>query len=212
MKKKMVQSDFDGTLTQEDVSFQILDAFADHDWRRLLEEYKAGKRSVLSFTRESFIEIKETEKTVLEFVEKNARIRDGVKDLVDYCSQNDFRFVIVSNGLDLYIKFILEMLGLKGIPVFAARTHCKLEGMEISYVGPEGNEISDGFKTAYIRSFLNQGYQVAYIGDGISDFPPVKLADRVFARSALLESCQKSNLGCMPFDSLKDVVSGLEGW
>ena len=210
--KKMIQSDFDGTLTQEDVSFQILDAFANHDWRRLLDEYKTGKRSVLSFTTQSFVEVKEDEETVLKFVEKNARIRDGVKELVDYCSQNGFRFVVVSNGLDLYIKFILEKLGIKGIPVFAARTRCGPAGMKISYVGPDGNELSDGFKAAYIESFLNQGYQVAYIGDGISDFPPVKLASRVFARGALLESCQKSNLTCMPFDSLKDVIKGLELW
>ena len=84
--------------------------------------------------------------------------------------------------------------------------------MKISYVGPDGSELSDGFKTTYIKSFLDQGYQVAYIGDGISDFPPVKLASRVFARGPLLESCQKSNLNCLPFDSLRDVIEGLKLW
>lgn len=210
--KKLIQSDFDGTLTQEDVSFQILDAFTSGNWRQLFDEYKGGKRSVLSFTREAFAMVKEDEETVLKFVESSARIRDGVRELVDYCSQNGFHFVIVSNGLDLYIKFILGRLGLEHVPVFAARTRCSSGGMEISYIGPDGSELSDGFKAAHLSSFLSQGYQAAYIGDGISDIQPVKLASHVFARGALLESCQKSNLSCEPFDSLKDVIKGLELW
>ncbi len=210
--KKLIQSDFDGTLTQEDVSFQILDAFTDGSWRQLFDEYKEGKRSVLSFTREAFAEIKEDEETVLKLVESSARIRDGVRELVDYCSHNAFHFVIVSNGLDLYIKFLLKRLGLENIPVFAATTRCSPNGMEISYIGPDGSELSDGFKAAHISSFLSQGYQVAYIGDGISDVPPVELANRAFARGALLESCQKLNLSCEPFDSLRDVIKGLELW
>jgi len=210
--KRMIQSDFDGTLTQEDVSFQILDAFSGRDWRHLLEEYKAGKRSVLSFTSEAFAMVKEDEETVLRFVEENARIRDGAKELIDYCTQNGFRFVIVSNGLDLYIKFILSKLGVEGIPVFAAKTRCSPGGMQISYIGPDGRKLSDGFKAAHMKSFLSQGYRVAYVGDGISDVPPVKLAERVFARGALLESCRKAGLACAPFDSLKDVIRGLELW
>ena len=43
--KTLVQCDFDGTVTEEDVSFFLLDTFAQGDWRRLLQEYKEGKIS-----------------------------------------------------------------------------------------------------------------------------------------------------------------------
>ncbi len=210
--KKLVQSDFDGTLTWEDVSFQILDAFTTEDWRHLLKEYQEGKRSVLSFTREAFAMVKEDEETILEFVEKNARIRDGLKELVDYCLNKGFEFVIVSNGLDLYINFLLKKLGLEHIPVYAAKTRCAREGMQVSYIGPDGSELSDGFKAAHLKSFLKRGYEVAYIGDGLSDIQPVKLASLIFARGALLQYCKGANLTHYPFESLKDVIKGLERW
>ncbi len=33
--KTLVQCDFDGTVTEEDVSFMLLDAFANGGWRQL---------------------------------------------------------------------------------------------------------------------------------------------------------------------------------
>ena len=210
--KTLIQSDFDGTLTWEDVSFQILDAYAGQDWRHLLDEYKQGKRTVLSFTKETFAMVKEDEETLIKFVETSARIRDGVGELIDYCSQNGFRFVIVSNGLDLYIKFLLKRLGFENIPVFAATTRCRSSGMEISYIGPNGEELEDNFKAAYTRNFLEEGYRVIYIGDGLSDIYPARLASHVFARGALLELCEKERLNCEAFVSLNDVVKKLEQW
>ena len=41
MKKTAVQLDFDGTVTEEDVSFLLLDRFANGDWRKYLAEYTA---------------------------------------------------------------------------------------------------------------------------------------------------------------------------
>jgi len=210
--KTLIQSDFDGTLTQEDVSYQILDAFTGSDWRQLLNEYQEGKRPVLSFTREAFAMVKEDGETLIKFVESNARIRDGVYELVDYCSRNGFHFVIVSNGLDFYIKLILERLGLEKIPVFAAKTRLSLSGMGISYLGPDGRELDDGFKAAYTSSFLKEGYRVIYIGDGLSDIQPARLAHHVFARGVLLEFFKEANLSCESCVNLRDVVKGLEFW
>ncbi len=37
--RTLVQCDFDGTVVVEDISFAILDAFANGDWRSLFQEY-----------------------------------------------------------------------------------------------------------------------------------------------------------------------------
>ena len=42
--KTLIQCDFDGTVTEEDVSFFLLDAFAQGDWRALLREYKEKEK------------------------------------------------------------------------------------------------------------------------------------------------------------------------
>ena len=38
VKKTIVQCDFDGTITDKDVSFLLLNHFADGNWRQLLDE------------------------------------------------------------------------------------------------------------------------------------------------------------------------------
>ena len=84
--KYLVQCDFDGTVTEGDVSFQILDAFAVSDWRHLLAEYTAGKLTVGTFNARAFDLVKTDEKTIIEFVRTNARVRPGFKELVRDCA------------------------------------------------------------------------------------------------------------------------------
>ena len=47
--KTIIQCDFDGTITEEDQAFLLLDAFARGNWRQLLTDYREGKISVGNF-------------------------------------------------------------------------------------------------------------------------------------------------------------------
>jgi len=209
-KKTLIQCDFDGTITQEDVSFLLLDAFTDGSWRQLLTEYREQRISVGYFNRKAFGMIKADRETLTKFARKKARIRSGFHQLVAYCREMGFRFTIVSNGLDFYIEAILRDLGIDDIEVMATKTRFSSEGLEVAYVGPDGNQLDEDFKEAYIRSFLKQGYRVVYVGDGLSDGSPAKSAYHVFARGDLLAYCTETNLNCTPFVDLDDVVRGLK--
>ncbi|MFC2002307.1 MtnX-like HAD-IB family phosphatase [Chloroflexota bacterium] len=210
--KTVFQCDFDGTITEEDVSFLLLDAFADGNWRQLLEEYKEGKIPVGPFNTRVFAMIKDDEQTLLDFIFKSGqvKIRPGFGELLSYCSQKGVEFVIVSNGLIFYIEAILRDIGIKGIKVFAAQNRFGPEGMEVKYLGPDGNQVEDSFKEAYTRLFLSRGNQIVYAGNGVSDIYPARRAHHVFATGDLLERCQTTNLNCTPFDDLNDIVRGLE--
>ncbi len=208
--KTLVQCDFDGTITEEDMGFLLLDSFASEDWKRLLTEYRQDRMSVGYFNTRAFAMIKADRQTLLKFVRSKFKIRAGFHELLAYCRRKGFRFVIVSNGLDFYIEAILRDTGVDNIEVMAAQTNFDSEGIEAKYMGPEGNQIQDGFKEAYIRSFLSKGYRVVYIGDGISDASPAKQAHHIFATGELLDYCKKTNLDCTPFAELNDVVRGLE--
>ena len=208
--KTLVQCDFDGTITEEDVSFMLLDSFASEDWRRLLTEYRESRMSVGYFNTRAFAMVKADRQTLLEFAKNEVRIRAGFHELLAYCRRKSFRFVIVSNGLDFYIEAILRDIGIDNMEVLAAQTHFSPKGIEVKYVGPEGNQIQDGFKEAYVRSFLSRGYRVVYIGNGISDTSPAKQAHHIFATGELLDYCKQTNLNCTPFVDLNDVVRGLK--
>jgi 2-hydroxy-3-keto-5-methylthiopentenyl-1-phosphate phosphatase len=207
--KILVQCDFDGTVTEEDISFFLLDAFAQGDWRRLLREYKEHKISVGEFNTKAFAMVKADKPKLLEALKGNVKVRAGFHELVNYCLEKGFRLVIVSNGLDFYVEAVLKDLRLRNIEVYAAQASFHPEGMKVQYVGPDGKRLEDSFKEAYTQSFLKLGYRVIYIGNGDSDVAPAKYAHHVFATGDLLAYCRENNLKYKPFETFIDVVKEL---
>ena len=208
--KTLVQCDFDGTVTEEDTSFFLLNAFAQGDWRRLLREYKEHKISVGEFNTKAFAMVKADKPTLLEALKGKIKVRAGFHELLNYCRRRGFRLVIVSNGLDFYIEATLKDLGLKNLEVHAAQASFYPEGMKVQYVGPDGKRLEDGFKEAYTKSFLKLGYRVIYVGNGDSDVAPAKYAHHVFATGELLAYCRENNLNYKPFENFVDVVSNID--
>jgi 2-hydroxy-3-keto-5-methylthiopentenyl-1-phosphate phosphatase len=208
--KTVVQCDFDGTVTEEDTSFFLLDAFAQGDWRRLLREYREHRISVGEFNTKAFAMVKADKPTLLKELAGKIKVRAGFHELVNYCRRKGCRLVIVSNGLDFYIEATLKNLGLNNLEVHAAQASFHPEGMEVQYIGPDGKRLEDGFKEAYIQSFLKVGYRVIYVGNGDSDFAPAKYAHHVFATGELLAYCRENNLNYKSFENFIDIVRDLE--
>jgi 2-hydroxy-3-keto-5-methylthiopentenyl-1-phosphate phosphatase len=206
----IIQCDFDGTITEEDVSFTLLDAFAQGDWRKIFQQYRDNKISVGDFNTKAFAMVKAGREELLEVAKSKIKLRDGLHELVTYCQRRGFQLVIVSNGLDFYITSILEDVGLGDIEAHAAQTRFYPGRLSVQYIGPDGTPLSSDFKKAYTRLFLKQGYRVVYVGNGPSDIFPASLAHHIFARDGLLDCCKERNLQCQPFDDLNDIVRGLE--
>ncbi|MBI2850954.1 MAG: MtnX-like HAD-IB family phosphatase [Chloroflexi bacterium] len=210
--KTLVQCDFDGTITEGDVSFFLLDAFGSEGWRQLFKDYEDGKISVGRFNTEAFSSVKADKKTLLEIVRRETKVRPGFQELVACCRRKGLRFVIVSNGLRFYIDDILERLGLADLEVFAAETKFHPGGLKVQYIGPGGDHLDNDFKLAFAKTFLDQGYRLIYVGNGSSDLTPAKKSERIFATGTLLERCQSEKLDCIPFTDLHQVARAIEAW
>jgi 2-hydroxy-3-keto-5-methylthiopentenyl-1-phosphate phosphatase len=209
----IIQCDFDGTITEEDVSFMLLDVFAQGDWREWLEQYRENKIPVGEFNTRAFAMVKATRAELLKVARDKARLRAGLHELVGYCRRRGFRFVIVSNGLDFYITTILKDAGLGNIEVYAARTRFYSggrRGLKVQYIGPDNTPLLSGFKDAYTKLFIKQNHRLVYVGNGPSDIAPAAHAQRVFARDGMLDGCREIGLECTPFNDLNDIVRGLE--
>jgi 2-hydroxy-3-keto-5-methylthiopentenyl-1-phosphate phosphatase len=210
--KTLVQCDFDGTVTEEDVSFIILDAFAGGKWRHLFKDYQEGMITVGQFNTKAFSMVKADKESILNIVRGKVKIRPGFQELVSFCRRKEFRFVIVSNGLEFYIKEILGNLGLNTLEVFAGKTDFHPDGLEVRHIGPDGKLMDAHIKAAYVDSFLEKGYRIVYIGDGASDVLPAKKSHHVFATGSLLECFKEKNFNCFPFSDFYEVVKVLETW
>jgi 2-hydroxy-3-keto-5-methylthiopentenyl-1-phosphate phosphatase len=210
--KTAVQCDFDGTITEKDVAYILLDNFADGNWRQLLQDYMAGKMAVGTFNRMAFAMVKADRQTLIDFTLKSGqvKVRSGFVELLKYCARKGVEFVIVSNGLHFYIETILDDMGIKGIDIFAAQSRFSPEGMKVKYVGPDGKQMEAGFKEAYTELLKRRGFNIVYVGNGISDIYPARRAIRVFATGELLELCRETELDCIPFADFHDVIRGLE--
>ena len=206
----LVQCDFDGTITEKDVGFLLLDTFADGNWRQLHKEYEEAGITVGRFNRDAFAMVRADRQSLSKVARAEVKIRPGFHELVAYCRRKDYRFVIVSNGLDFYINTILRDIGVEDIEVFAAQTRFHPDGLKVQYIGPDGRHLDDDFKGAYANSFLREDYRIIYVGNGTSDISPARRCHYIFATGNLLTHCKKLNLNCTPFIDLNDVVRGLE--
>jgi 2-hydroxy-3-keto-5-methylthiopentenyl-1-phosphate phosphatase len=206
----IIQCDFDGTLTVEDIGFYLLDTFGGRDWRQLLEQYRENKITVGQFNSRAFATVRAAKEEMLAATLSRAKLRDGFRELVDYCREKGFRLAIVSNGLDFYIASILNAAGLGDVEAHAATSRFHPGGLKVQYIGPDGVPLDSDFKSAYTRLFLKEGYQVVYVGNGPSDANPASLSQHIFACDGLLEYCKEKNLPCQPFNDIHDVIKGLE--
>lgn len=212
MIKKLIQCDFDGTVTNIDVSLLVLEQFAAGKWQHYWDQYQNGEITVGKFNDIVFGMIRAGRDQILEFIKDRYFVRPGFSDLIKYCGENDIKFVIVSNGLDFYIGETLKKYGLNNIEYHAAETDFTSEGMKVRYVAHNGLHLDDDFKLSYTQLFREQGYRIVYIGDGHSDLEPARNCEKVFATDSLLKHCRDQNMDCTEFDDFNKVIKGISGW
>ena len=210
--KPAIQLDFDGTITEEDISYMLLDAFASGEWREHLKDYESGKITVGTFNRRVFSMVKASREEMLQMVLSSpaVRVRPGFKDFIDYCQDKGYYVEITSNGLRFYIEAILEHEGIHGIVIHAAENVFRDGRLEVSYIGPDGREIDAEFKAAYTRRLKEHGYYVIYAGNGKSDIDSARIADHVFATEDLLLQCRREGLSCTAFKDFHDILAGMK--
>ena len=210
--KTAVQIDFDGTVTEEDVSFLLLDTYVGSVWREYLKEYTSGKIAVGAFNKKVFGMMKADRKNMTDLVltSDRVKIRPGFKQLLDYCREKGLKVIIVSNGLTFYIEAIMEHLGINGIDIYAAENVFYPGGMNVRYLGPDGKELETGFKEAFTDMMCKEGYAVIYVGNGTSDIYSSRKAKYVFATADLLKRCREEKLKCYPFNDFFDVINRLK--
>ena len=208
-KPLMIQCDFDGTVTIGDLSFQILDDYTDVPWRQWFDDFKHGKITVNDYNAKAFAYVTASKKELQRYSVKNVRLRPGLSELLTFCKDHDLRFVFVSNGMTFYIEAILNLIGFPEIEYHAADCEFKTPGVRAVYHDPNGKAVRDGFKEAYAKHFLKQGYRVAYFGNGLSDFKAASMCDYIYGIENLAEECDKRGVAYKPFDSLSDVINDL---
>ncbi|MEM3043813.1 MAG: HAD-IB family phosphatase [Thermoplasmata archaeon] len=200
--------DFDGTVTVEEVSVSILERFSGGRWRSADRALREGRITLRETMEREFSQVRATPGEIGRFV-RGIHLRPGFGELLEWARAEGAPVVIVSEGLDFYIRSFLRERGLR-VPFMANRAVFTKIGIRVQH--PHASPLCGlcgNCKRAHIEAFRRGGFRTVFIGDGISDRCAAQHADVVFARGNLLRHCRSSGIGCVPYDDFFDVLWAL---
>jgi 2,3-diketo-5-methylthio-1-phosphopentane phosphatase len=203
--------DFDGTVTKEDVIDRILEEFADPAWIHIEQSWangEIGSRDCLAMQTKL---IKAKERDLVSFVE-GMGIDETFVEFVRYCKSKAFEIVILSDGIDLFIKSILTRYGLNDIRVLANSLRSTTKGYEMvfPYFRDDCLSRSGICKCKIMEELTNPlGFNIL-VGDGRSDFCIAGKVNLAFAKSALLDFCRSENIPHVEHREFRDITEWLK--
>jgi len=202
----IIQCDFDGTIIKNNISLLLREKFAIGNWRKIESDYLGGRLAVEESNKRQYALIKESREKLEAFARKNAEIRAGFLEFVTYCLAAGIGLAIVSSGLDFYIEAVLDKIGASDLELHCAQTSFIKDGITVSYVGPDGGTVREGFKKKYLAWLRKRDGRVAYIGDGLSDLEAASAADCVFATGHLHSLLNTSSVRHHTFSDFHDIL------
>ncbi len=205
-------TDFDGTITLEDLGDKIFEVFGN------LKEYSprlaSGELTVPEYWQLLAASLRhDVTPEILRHWAYQQPADSHFTRFVDFCRANALPLTVVSDGFDVYIDTVLEREGAGGLPRFCNKL--RFEHGIFTPFFPGRDESCTCFCASCKRNSVLKNLPsealVIYIGDGYSDFCAADHADIIFAKKALAAYCNRQHLPHYPFSTFADVQSILEG-
>ena len=207
----IVFTDFDGTITQRDVTDEILAQLAHPSWQEVEQEWTRG-----------VIGSRECLERQIALVDASAQDLDALIDAVPvdptfasfhhFTRQRGIPLYVLSEGFDYVIARILKRAGIdgpvrNGLQMFSSAL--RLDGRRLIPSFPHSAQPCEHgcatCKAALLRRFSKGKYPIIFVGDGLSDRFAVDEADVVFAKRQLLAYCLEHGKACRPFETFAEV-------
>jgi 2-hydroxy-3-keto-5-methylthiopentenyl-1-phosphate phosphatase len=199
--------DFDGTISPVDIGASFIRRFSGDRFAEahaLLARWRAGEIGSRELTAIECGWLSVAPEEALEF----ARSFEIDADFAPFVGEADRRgetVMVVSDGLDFYVRDHLERAGLGHLAWTANRSRFEAGGVCVDFESPAGCGQCGNCKGAHVRRHREQGYEVVLVGDGLSDRCGARLADHVLARGDLLEWCRHEGVPAVPFAGFGEV-------
>ena len=213
MKSRIIFSDFDGTLCEKDVGHHIYTHFSNGENLKYVKMWGQGLISTReSLTNEAAL-LDVSEKDIFQFLEQ-FKLRVGATDLYAFTKSSNIPFYILSDGSDIYIKYILEKYKLDEIKYYTNKATIENNRFTIEFPHDNGACTRCGCcKGARINEIVgeNRGdVEIIFIGDGLSDICALEPADIIFARGDLLDYCHSNNIKAYEYIDFFDILNWLK--
>jgi len=211
----IVFCDFDGTITELDVTDGILTRFADPAWMKIEQQWVGGEIGSRQCLERQMALVRASAKdlnALIDLVRLDPHFTEFCRLLWEWAVP----FYVLSDGFDYVIRRILRRAGLtstlgNGSHLFASSLRINDGRVWTSFPHPPlaCEHGCATCKPSVMRS-LGAGHSPSiFIGDGLSDRFAAEESDLVFAKNRLLEYCRDQGIACIPFETFADIATAL---
>jgi len=203
--------DFDGTISRRDVGYNLFHHFSGGKNDALLPAWIEGTLSTRDCLRQEAAMVHASPETILAFLDR-FEIDETFVAFEARCRAAGVPVIVMSEGLDFYIKRILSRYGLEHLPLKCNAGFLEKGTIRIEF--PHVNRKCRGCgncKGERIAEFRETapGCRTVFVGDGYSDACAAREADVLFAKKDLQDYCEKYNIGYYSYNTFENVTSRL---
>lgn len=207
--------DFDGTACQTDVGNEFFRRFSRGASAEVVEQYRAGDISGAEcLIREAEL-VSHVEREIADRFASEFQLDTSFVEFVRFCERRAVPITVLSDGLDFYIRRLLQRAGVQNIPFYANSAQFSDNGSDVKfsvtlpYYDVECVRCAN-CKCNHVLTRSADEDVIVYIGNGRSDGCPVRYADIVFAKQSLVSMCQRQNITYHEFSTFHDIISTME--
>ena len=207
--RTVVFCDFDGTIATRDVGYSLFKHFSNGENARLIPDWKAGTLSSRDCLRMEAAMVKASPAEVLQFLDQ-FEIDPGFAAFEQTCRDFGIELIVLSDGLDFYIRHILERFQFSHLEVRCNTGLLGDGGITVEFPNhPHSCPRCGTCKGEQIEAYREQAGEpcrVAFIGDGYSDACAARVADLLLAKKDLEQYCLKQKIAYTNYHDFFDVT------
>jgi 2,3-diketo-5-methylthio-1-phosphopentane phosphatase len=206
--------DFDGTFSMQDVGATLA---ARHGGPRrpiVWSRYERGEIRAWDYNLAILDGLALPERDLETFLRDEVSLDPGARELLRWCEERGVVFRILSDGFDWNLN---RLQAIHGVSFAYTANHLRYESgrwrIRAGSPDPACGCGTGTCKGGFIRGFrsTHPGAVLVHIGNGrVSDTCGALAADVAFAKDSLAEELARRGVGFRPFETLHEVISGLE--
>ena len=209
-----IYCDFDSTITVHDFWHKLFARFGKPAAFEAWQEFDAGIQTAAECIRTACETVENVDREeMIEFF-LSEPLREGFLEFASFCKERELPLHVVSDGFSLYIRPVLEKHRLSYLPVWTNDIELTESGsLQVDFRHQrEGCRRCGACKCALLLTSSSDEDTIVYVGDGYSDWCPVRMADVVFARDTLLKQCSEQGIPYHPFNDFHEVQAILKNY
>ncbi|KGX86997.1 MtnX-like HAD-IB family phosphatase [Pontibacillus litoralis] len=209
MKKWAFVSDFDGTISNKDFYWIVIEKYFP-EGEKLYHQWKAGQVKDIDFLRTVFQSIDQDEEQIVTDI-LNIPIDEHVPAFIQHVQQSDGDVYILSAGTDYYIHHIMRKYGMEDVTVLSNKGYYEANNIHLD-IDPAHHHYSAryGIDKAKVIQSLKEEYEIVHFaGDSEPDSHPAVYADVTFAKDALQHILKEKDVPYVAVNNFKEIEQEL---